>query len=643
MSEDDALALMERKLGEIENIGRARKLASVLEHMPLAIVQATSYIAKRAPRISLQRYLKKVQQSEAARKKMLDHEGGQLRRDREAQNSIILTWQISFDHIRDVRPSAADLLSLMSFCDRQGIPQALLQEPRGEQEDVDSSGNKSDNDDSESISTEMDLFEEDIQILRDYSFITVNMDLSTFEMHSLVQLSTRTWLETKNQLDVYLEKFIVRLQAQMPTGDHKNRKKCQIYLPHAKAAARQYFNIVDSDVKDTKAALAIILYKAAWYMVENKQADEAERMAMMALRIWLELFGLQHRQTLFGMKMISEVLVAQGRLSEAEGLQKDVTGRFVLLFGMSHPNTLVNLSHLATIFETQGRLQEAEQLQTRVMETQERTLGLDHSNTVNSMYNLAAIYEKQGRWEEEAELRYKVIKHNKMLAADDPVTLRNRLNLAAIYWQNGRYEEAQQLQVELFTAYEKRDVEDEEAAMSSRAMVFSSQNRLAEAEELEVKVLELSKQRLGEYHLNTLIAKTQLAGTLIDLHRADEAERLYAGVWEIRRRELGANHPETLTSMDILIGIFWRQERWNEAEELLADLVDRRIASAGIRDLCTLASMQQLALVRKEMGRDGGAISLLKECIQLQISALGTQHPCTADSLTKLAEWESDP
>ena len=36
------------------------------------------------------------------------------------------TWQISFEHIRQERPSAAQLLSLMSLFDRQGIPYHLL-------------------------------------------------------------------------------------------------------------------------------------------------------------------------------------------------------------------------------------------------------------------------------------------------------------------------------------------------------------------------------------------------------------------------------------------------------------------------------------------------------------------------------------
>lgn len=61
-----------------------------------------------------------------SKKSVLDEAEKDLRRDREARNSIILTWQISFDHIHRARPSAAKLLSLMSLCDRQAIPESLV-------------------------------------------------------------------------------------------------------------------------------------------------------------------------------------------------------------------------------------------------------------------------------------------------------------------------------------------------------------------------------------------------------------------------------------------------------------------------------------------------------------------------------------
>jgi hypothetical protein len=119
MDKADALALFENKLGKHDDSDDTAELAEALEFIPLAIVQAATYIFQSAPRYSVRDYLQNFQKSDRKKTGLLNYEGEQLRRDWEAKNSIIITWQISFDHIRKIRPSAADLLSLMSFFDRQ--------------------------------------------------------------------------------------------------------------------------------------------------------------------------------------------------------------------------------------------------------------------------------------------------------------------------------------------------------------------------------------------------------------------------------------------------------------------------------------------------------------------------------------------
>jgi len=129
MDEAHALELFEKKMGKQDDSKDVVDLATALEFMPLAIVQAAAYISQRAPRCSVQQYLEEFRKSDRKKTSLLNHEGGQLRReggqlrrDLEAKNSIIITWQISFDHIRQARPSAADLLSLMSFSTGKGYP-----------------------------------------------------------------------------------------------------------------------------------------------------------------------------------------------------------------------------------------------------------------------------------------------------------------------------------------------------------------------------------------------------------------------------------------------------------------------------------------------------------------------------------------
>jgi hypothetical protein len=117
MNTAEALDLIRKKLDDCAEREELVQLVEELEFMPLAIVQAASYIAHRAPRCSALQYLEKLRQGDREARKLLNHEGKHIHRDWEAKNSILLTWQISFDHIRRIRQSTADLLSLMSFFD----------------------------------------------------------------------------------------------------------------------------------------------------------------------------------------------------------------------------------------------------------------------------------------------------------------------------------------------------------------------------------------------------------------------------------------------------------------------------------------------------------------------------------------------
>ena len=271
MDEAQALALFEKKLGKQGESQDVAELAAALEFMPLAIVQAAAYISQRAPRCSVRQYLEEFQKSDRKKTSLLNYEGGQLRRDWEAKNSIIITWQISFDYIRQTRLSAANLLSLMSFFDHQGIPEALLrnQTKQGNagQAQRGRSGNDDtdDDEDSESQSSVSDEFEDDVLALRNYSFIFVNKDTTTFEMHGLVQIATRKWLEANGQLEKWKQQYIKNHYVEFPTGEFQNWKKCQALFPHAKSAATQR-----PEEQVSLIEWASLLYKAVSYACEKE-------------------------------------------------------------------------------------------------------------------------------------------------------------------------------------------------------------------------------------------------------------------------------------------------------------------------------------------------------------------------------------
>ncbi|KAI2716294.1 hypothetical protein DTO013E5_9922 [Penicillium roqueforti] len=240
MERSQALDLLQRKLAQPEESQESRQLVEELEFMPLAIVQAASYIRNRAPRCSVSQYLRDFRKNDLKVRRLLEMEASHLyRRDWEASNSILVTWQISFDYIQRTKPSAADLLSLMSFFDRQGIPESLLW-ARGETNRNPDTGSKLSDDSSDdgeiSVSDIDSDFEDDITILSAYSFITVGEDTTIFTMHRLVQLIMRMWLESHRQVEQWKEKFIGSLCQEFPTGEYENWEKCRLLFPHVKCA-----------------------------------------------------------------------------------------------------------------------------------------------------------------------------------------------------------------------------------------------------------------------------------------------------------------------------------------------------------------------------------------------------------------------
>ncbi|GAB7336927.1 hypothetical protein MBLNU13_g01769t2 [Cladosporium sp. NU13] len=236
METEQAVALLEKKLDRVYDMQDVATLAQALDFMPLAMAQAAAYICQRTGRCTVQEYVEKLGQYDRSEASVLDIDERDLRRDREASNSIMLTWQISFNHIREVRPSASDLLSLMSFFDRQAIPGALLQEKGTSQAESEEKDSSADSDDSERSSEDAgsgnpsegnaavpidnaEEYEKDIIVLRNYSFISSTTDRAVFEMHRLVQVATKKWLRGAKQFDRWASQFISNLEEAFPTSD----------------------------------------------------------------------------------------------------------------------------------------------------------------------------------------------------------------------------------------------------------------------------------------------------------------------------------------------------------------------------------------------------------------------------------------
>ncbi|KAK5400813.1 hypothetical protein LTR06_011234 [Exophiala xenobiotica] len=123
------------------------------------------------------------------------------------------------------------------------------------------------------------MFEKDVVALRNFSFISINADGTTFEMHGLVQLATRTWLEAHGMLERWKQQFVKNLCAEFPTGEYENWATCRRLFPHPQSAAAQR-----PQAQESLREWSSILYNAAWYAWEMGNGMEAEKMSGVRLR-----------------------------------------------------------------------------------------------------------------------------------------------------------------------------------------------------------------------------------------------------------------------------------------------------------------------------------------------------------------------
>ncbi|MCJ1282866.1 hypothetical protein MMC26_002192 [Xylographa opegraphella] len=421
MDKGEALTLLQKKLSFNASEHNAIKLLEALDHMPLAITQAAAYIEHRAPRMTISRYIDEVRRNDHDRALLLTKDMGDDRRDGRASNSIIATWQISFAQIRKAMPMAARLLSLMSLFDKQGIPESLLHDRYWRDDGKEAN------------------FEDDIHTLTSFSLVEMSADGHEFEMHRLVQFSTKKWLELYDELEEWKEAYITLMDNSYPVGRHKNWAVCQALYPHAQAVVA-----CRPAGRRRVEAWASILYKAAWYAKEMGKYKEAKEMSQDALEAQEAALGAEHPDTLTSVSILALVLQSQGKYEQAEDMNRRALEGREKALGKEHPSTLTSVSNLASVLRSQGKYEQAEDMNRRALEGYEKALGKEHPGTLTSVSNLASVLQSQGKYEQAEDMNRRALEgREKALGKEHPSTLTSVSNLASVLRSQGKYEQAE--------------------------------------------------------------------------------------------------------------------------------------------------------------------------------------------------------
>ncbi|KAI1737975.1 P-loop containing nucleoside triphosphate hydrolase protein [Xylaria scruposa] len=555
MNRAEALALLKTKSESHFDEASGIELVEALGHMPLAIGQAAAYIQQRARHFSVKKYLEEFRQNEEKQFNLLNYDGGDLRREPDTPNSVITTLQITFEHIRSQRPTATELLSLMSFFDCQGIQDYLVQpiawnetrkyDAHSENENVSTS--KSLND------AYKEIFAKDIATLLNYSLISANETVDTFEMHRLVQFSIRKWLDMHKETGMFKMPCISRLARAFPPPHFSNWPACRKLFPHVEQTALYY---PEDKELEQRTDFYQILYRGGWYSDGQGRYATAECMQEKALAVAKKLYGTEHKETANVMTSLALTYTKQRRWKDAEEMFKETIKIREADLNPDDPVTLESMSHLAWVHMKQGQLDVAELEFTQIIEKKKRVLGLDRLDTLTSMHNLASLYCEQKRWQEAELLLEEVVrKRKKVLGLENPSTLTSMHSLASAYIKQGRWQGGELLTkgvVEISKRVLGLEHPETLNSMHDLAFVYNRQEQWQEAELLLVQVVERNKRVLGPEHPDTLKSMGTLAHARKGLGHADVAMELMEQCAQAQIRVLGREHPQTQSSLSFL-------------------------------------------------------------------------------------------
>ncbi|KAK2729207.1 kinesin light, partial [Colletotrichum kahawae] len=628
MEEIQALQLIQKKLSQDVDEVAALRLADFLDHIPLALNQAAAaaYIHRRS-RATTQSYMDELQKSEKRKDALLRSDRGDARRYDGVSNSVVLTWQLTFEQIRKEQPRAANLLSLMSCFHSQNIPAYMLHRYNSDFSSVEGS----DDDDSGDL-------EDDLDVLQGYSLVAMTATSGFCEMHPLVQFCTQTWIRESGCLERWNRLFLQSASKHFPSGVFETWEQCQTLMPHLQPLLDQ-----EPSEESDRLEWSNLATNVAFYLTELGDYSRAEVIAQDALSIRIGSLGRQHHFTLTSMTYLAFAYKGLGQFRKAEELEVQVMETRKTVLGRNHPDTYRSMAHLAVTYNLQKRWEEAEELDVPVMEAYLRVLGEKDPETLLVMGDVVAIYRNLGRWEKAAELAERVMDISlKQLGKEHPNALLSIENLAEIYRSQMRWEEAEKLQEQVMNSRKEVLGENHPFTLASTCilvLIYKEQGRLGEALQLQEQVVEIRKRVLGENHVDTLRNISEVAVILGKQKRWKEAENLEAQVLETRKRKLGEEHPDTLASMNRIGVIVGDQGRWEEAEEPFTQALEMRKSVLGETHSKTLTSMSNLATTKKNLGKWKEAEELQAQLVETRKRVLGEDHPDTRLSISVLTAW----
>jgi tetratricopeptide (TPR) repeat protein len=500
------------------------KLLDELDYLPLAIAQAAAYI--NTNKTSISGYLRLLGSTEQDIVSIMSREFRDSTRYKNSASAIATTWVVSFNQIRKQDAVAADLLAYMCCIEWKAIPRSILPTFQPEARMANAIGT-----------------------LCAYSFAVKRGNEDTYDVHRLVHLATRIWVDQYGSMAETREKAVHHLAQVFPSDDHANRESWREYLPHAIRLSK------DAEQEDLEVKYELCLKVGRCLRVDGRIREAV---------VWLEesYYWRKSHLTedcpdrLLSQHVLAMAYQADGQVRKAVELLKHIVTVEEKVLAEEHPDRLASQHELATAYQADGQVRKAVELLEYVVTVEEKILAEEHPDRLTSQHVLATAYQADGQVRKAVELlKHIVTVEEKVLAEEHPDRLASQHELAITYEADGQVQKAVELLEHIVAVREKVLAEEHPDRLASQhelAITYQADGQVRKAVELLEYIVAVQKKILAEEHPDRLASQHELAITYQADGQVRKAVELLKHVVAVKKRVFREDHPSRLRSQRVL-------------------------------------------------------------------------------------------
>jgi tetratricopeptide (TPR) repeat protein len=356
LDEARALDLLSERLVEkslLQDRDQAALLLKQLVYLPLAIVQAASYINENCLS-SLVDYLSLLSAKEEEVIDMLSEEFEDDWRPDHTTSPVAATWLISFEQVQRTSPLATDILSFMACLEPTEIPESLLPP----------------------LAASRKAWVESLGILEGYAFVT-RRPTKSFDLHRLVHLATRNWLRKVGSLSEWALTTLTRVEEIFPDDHYTNRDKWKTYISHA-------VGLLGKDEVQGMRKRFKLLYKVSMCLLADGRSMEAVHYLEEHFKWHKREHNEKHPSRLASQHVLAGAYQANGQIKQAVELLEHVVEVEERILAEEHPSRLASQHELARAYHANGQIKQAVELLEHVVTVRDRTSAEEHPDRLAS-------------------------------------------------------------------------------------------------------------------------------------------------------------------------------------------------------------------------------------------------------------------